>query len=283
MNPDIETILARSSVRSYDGTALKAEDAAFLTKAFEQNSSGPFGGEVRFVLAGAGIQGSPAIGRLGTYGVIRGAPAYILGVVKRGPFAFEDYGYCLHGVVLAATASGLGTCWLGGIFGRSAVRKALSASADEIVPAVSPVGYPSVRRGVIDSVIRGSAGSSSRRPWEELFFSGDFSSPLARDDGPWSTVLECVRRAPSASNKQPWRIVRTRQSDRPVHHLFLREDKAYNHLLGEIRLQNIDMGIAMRQFETAARLLGLSGGWTRLEKDPLSPETPLSYIASFSV
>jgi len=281
MKLTIQTILSRSSVRSFDEKPLSSADTASLREAFTACSEGPFGNKARFVLVGPGIDGASGTVRLGTYGVIRKAPAYILGVIARGPFAFEDYGYCLHGVVLTATALGRGTCWLGGIFDRAAAVKAVQAAPNEIAPAMTPVGRPAARRGLVDSIIRGSAGASKRKPWEELFFSDDFSSPLARENDPWSTVLECVRRGPSASNKQPWRIIRTRDGEAPVFHLYLREDKAYNHMVGEIRLQNIDMGIAMRQFETAAQTLGLSGKGVRLEKDPFPVEEPFSYIASF--
>jgi nitroreductase len=40
--------------------------------------------------------------------MIRGAPAYIVGALRRSPYAMEDYGYCLQGIILAATALGLG-------------------------------------------------------------------------------------------------------------------------------------------------------------------------------
>lgn len=281
MNYSIGIILKRSSFRTFDGEPLTMEETAAIEQAFRDCSTGPFGGRPRFALAGPAAGGLPATGSVGTYGVIQSAPAYMLGAIARGPFAFEDFGYCMEGVVLAAAGMGLGTCWLGGVFDRGAAARALNATPDEVIPAMSPVGHPKDRRGLVDSVIRASAASSSRKPWDRLFFSGSFDTPLEEGADPWSTVLECVRHGPSASNKQPWRVVRTDEGGSPRFHLFLFEDKTFNHLLGSVRLQNIDMGIAMRHFEAAARALGLPGSWRRLESDPIAGKPPLVYTASW--
>ncbi len=42
------------------------------------------------------------------------------------------------------------------------------------------------------------------------------------------------------------------------------EDRLYNHSLGEVHLQNLDIGIGMRHFAEAARCLGLPGRWEPL-------------------
>ena len=53
------------------------------------------------------------------------------------------------------------------------------------------------------------AGSDGRLAWERLFFDQAFGTPLTREAaGEYATPLEMVRLGPSASNKQPWRIVR---------------------------------------------------------------------------
>lgn len=280
MDISLEVIQKRTSVRTYDGTPLTPEEMDALRLSFQDCGTGPFGGRVRFMLVGSDVPESAETGRLGTYGVIRRAPSYILGVISEGPFAFEDFGYCMQGIVLAAAALGLGTCWLGGALDRGAAAKALGAGPKEIVPAITPIGRAADRRGFVDAVIRGSAGSSKRKPWGELFFDGSFQTPLAPQEEPWTSVLECVRLGPSASNKQPWRVVREEKGGELRFHLYLQEDAAYNRAMGNIRLQNIDMGIAMRQFEAAARALNLPGTWKRLERDPLAAPTPM-YIASW--
>ena len=69
--------------------------------------------------------------------------------------------------------------------------------------------------------------------------------------------------APSASNKQPWRVVR-RGAD---WHFYLQRTKGYGKgspLFAVLRLadlQRVDLGIALCHFELTARESGLTGGW----------------------
>lgn len=282
MDISLESIRARTSVRSFDSTPLSPADREALLQAFKDCLPGPFGVRPRFVLAETGALGSGS--KIGTYGVIRGAPAYIAGSVKPGPFAFVDFGYCLEGVILAATARGLGTCWLGGFFDRGAAARVLALGPGEVVPAATPVGRPAEgRRTLAERVIRGSAGSSRRKPFETLFFDGSFDRPLSPTDaGPWAEVLECLRIGPSASNKQPWRILRDAAGEATAFHLFLDEDRLYSRAIPGILLQDLDAGIAMRHFEAAARSLGLPGGWSRVDDPPPGQKASYKYISTWT-
>jgi nitroreductase len=92
-----------------------------------------------------------------------------------------------------------------------------------------------------------------------LFFSVDEKTPLTEDAaGAYRNALEAVRLAPSAKNRQPWRIVRDLEGR---YRLYLKEDKFYNRVLGKIKMQHLDMGIAMAHFELAAREQGIDGRW----------------------
>lgn len=184
---------------------------------------------------------------------------------------------------VAATALGLGTCWLGGTFNRAKARLALGLADGEIVPSITPIGRPAARRSIAESLVRAGAGADRRKPWASLFFDGGWTRPLTEAEaGPWDRVLSAVRAGPSASNKQPWRVVRTGVAAAPSFHLYLDEDRAYNSALPGIRIQELDMGIAMRHFEAASRALGLPGSWRRLDAAPLAAEPPLSYVASWT-
>jgi hypothetical protein len=50
-----------------------------------------------------------------------------------------------------------------------------------------------------------------------------------------------------------------------------------------VKLQELDMGIAMRHVEVAASSLGQKGSWTRLKADPLDLEEPMRYISTFAL
>lgn len=104
------------------------------------------------------------------------------------------------------------------------------------------------------------AGSKKRMLWEELFFLGKDGVPLEdKKTAKYEIPLECVRIAPSASNRQPWKIIKDKE--RNNYHFYLKKTKGYDKLFEGVSLQNIDMGIAMCHFELAVQELGLKGYW----------------------
>jgi hypothetical protein len=292
MNFSIESIRERRSVRTYDGATLSPDEERALRASFAEAVPGPFGASPRFVLATRDEveerdPASPtAVGRvrIGTYGMIVGPRAFIAGVVAKGPFACVDFGYCLEGIVLRATELGLGTCWIGGVFGRGAIAKALNAAENEFVPATSPIGRAAKKPSIQERIVAGSARARTRMAPGELFFLAGTDGRLEAlaDAGRWAGILEAVRIGPSASNKQPWRLVLDRRGGGETLHLLMHEDVRYNNMLGDVKLQELDMGIAMRHVEVAAADLGLRGAWKRLPADPVALESPRRYIASFS-
>jgi hypothetical protein len=64
---------------------------------------------------------------------------------------------------------------------------------------------------------------------------------------------------PSASNKQPWRVIR----DDRAFHFFLCRNPGYE--ITGFDLQLNDMGIARCHFELSAHEAGLAGNWQVLE------------------
>ena len=292
MDIGIEAIGTRTSIRTYDGEPLTENDQNEVQKLFLEAVPGPFGGKPRFLLAthseiedeasrATSLKGGL---RIGTYGMIVGAPAFIAGVVSKGPFACVDFGYCLEGIILRATELGLGTCWVGGAFGRTAIARALDARKDEFVPATTPIGHAAGKPTLQDIVVQASARARTRKDSSSLFFEADddgFLAPMT-DAGVWTDVLEAVKNGPSASNKQPWRLVLDRREG-DVLHLVLYEDRPYNNMLGDVKLQELDMGIAMRHVEVAAKAAGLSGHWNRLDPDPIQLERPRKYIVTFAL
>lgn len=273
----IETIQIRRSCRTYRDTPVEPDKLAELKAFLETNTAAPFGSPLRFALLDFNDLEEDELRPLGTYGVIKGATLFIIGAVGKGPKAMEDYGYSLEHAILKATALGLGTCWLGGTFRRSGFAGRVNLSDGELLPAITPVGYPGEARSLTDRFFRFSAGSDRRKEWSELFSDGDPETPLRRESADaYETPLECVRRGPSASNKQPWRVVR----DGSSFHFTLARTPGYDRTIKEIRLQNVDMGIAMCHFELAGRELGLAGSWNG--RDPGVTAGGREYIVSWT-
>lgn len=272
----IQAMERRTSCRTYRPIPLESETVERLTQALPANTTGPFGNRIRFALIHTDRLDPAGLRPPGTYGVIKGARQFLAGAVPDTPRAMEDYGYCMERIILAATALGLGTCWLGGTFHRTRFAGLMHLEAGELLPAVSPVGYASDQRSLRERAMRFGAGSDRRKPWGDLFYEGDSSVPLTKAAaGDYATPLDCVRIAPSAANKQPWRIIR----DRGAYHFYLKRTPGYDRIFAPIRIQNIDMGIAMCHFELSARELGLDGCWTT--EDPGRPSGDLEYRASW--
>jgi len=272
----LNAIRQRISVRSYAEQQLEPEVRRQLEDlCLKYENGGPFGTAVRFRLFDLEPLSSSDLRKMGTYGFIKGARLYILTAVRNEKGAMEDLGYCLENIILEATALGLGTCWLGGTFKRSAFAGQMKLAEDELLPAITPVGYPAVEKPATERMIRFGAGSNRRKPWPELFFKSDGITALSElESGPFREAYEAVRMGPSASNKQPWRLVLDQQG---ATHLYLKENKLYNRMMGKVRIQLVDMGIAMCHFEVAARELNLPGAWHTGQDGP--PIAGLQHIA----
>ncbi|MDD5309196.1 MAG: nitroreductase family protein [Deltaproteobacteria bacterium] len=249
-----DVIRRRCSWRTYDGRPLDDDKRAALAAFMAALGPAPFGSKTRFAL----VDAPPGTEEVkGTYGVVTGAHTFIVGAVQDGSRALEDFGHQMELIVLKATDLKLATCWLGGTLRRDAFGSSIGVHGGEIVPAVSPVGVSATRRALVDSALRLMAASRTRKPWEELFFDGRFGAPLSTEvAGDLATPLEMLRLAPSASNKQPWRVV-VENGDA---HLFLERTKGYAAMVA-VDLQRLDMGIAMCHFALAARSVGLDGAW----------------------
>ena len=133
------------------------------------------------------------------------------------------------------------------------------------------------KKNLLDSTFALIAGSKKRKPWNDLFFLNDFSMSLDKDEASqYSIPLEMVRLAPSASNRQPWRIIK----DANGFHFFLQRTRGYTFLWG-IDLQRVDIGISMCHFELAAKDLGLAGSWKLIDPPKVALPPLTGYVASW--
>jgi nitroreductase len=278
MKPVIDTIQKRYSVRNYNGRRIENEKIHQIREYLDSNKKGPLGSDVRFQIVDGSSYNAHELKKLGTYGLIKGARVFIAGTVNRNKYAMEDFGYCMEKNILMVTDLGIGTCWLGGTLNRSAFAAKLNIADNETIAAVSPIGYAESKNTIKGNIATLIMRSKKRKPVNRIFFNDNINNPLNLEEcGDFATVLECVRRAPSAGNMQPWRVIKENHR----FHFFLHEKVGYNnHRRYEgVRLQNIDMGIAMAHFDLAASELGLSGKLQIV--DPTLENGNLQYIASW--
>jgi hypothetical protein len=265
--PVLSLIRQRFSCRNYLEKPIAVETQQALTAFLGELDKGPLGTKVRLRLIAASEENRKDLKGLGTYGFIRGATGFLLGAVQTAEKDLEDYGYLMEAAILRATDLNLGTCWLGGTFTKSSFSHKIDLQKGEVMPAVVSVGLKAGGDTLSQSLIRRSADATHRKPWENLFFRSDFGTVLTRAEaGAFAEVLEMVRIAPSASNKQPWRIVK----DETAWHFYLQRTPGYNislpfRLLGLADIQRVDTGIAMCHFQLSAAELGLPGSWRTAE------------------
>lgn len=271
-----QLIRKRHSCRTYADKSVEEKILQELECLVAAEHSGPFGNRPKFHLINLDMSSPEERKDISTYGIIRNTRLFLAGSIKKEDKALMDYGYCMENIILQATALELGTCWIAGTFNSEGFAKAIQLRENEIIPAISPIGYPADSKSFVEKMFRFAAGSERRKPWTDLFFAGNFATPLnPKQAGIYFEALENVRLAPSASNLQPWRIL---QDDTGNLHFYLERSFGGYKLRG-FPIQDIDMGIAMNHFELTAREIGISGRWEI--KDNAPAMSPLIYVVSW--
>ncbi len=263
----IEAMRMRRSVRTFKDNSI-SEAVMNELKKFVAQLENPFGIEVdiKFLNVEEHKLSSP---------VIVGAKAYAAGKIKQLPMAEVAFGYSFEKLLIYGITKGLGTVWLAGTIDRKAFEAAMDLGEDEIMPAVSPLGYEADKMSMREKLMRKSIKADERLDFEKLFFAGDFEHPLSKNmAGALELPFEMVRLAPSAVNKQPWRVV-VDDKEKKVH-FFLLESKGYG------KVQRLDLGIALYHFEAAAEEERIKGRFT-LSEPNIELEKNMHYIATFEM
>jgi nitroreductase len=276
-------IRQRFSCRNYLDLPIEAEKQEKLLDFINGLPPGPFGSHPRFKLVAATKEDNIALKGLGTYGFIRNPDGFIIGAAVPHEKYLEDFGFLMESIILFATRLSLGTCWLGGSFTRSSFAEKISLQEDEQIPAAVSIGEFVDNDKNRSGLIRRFARGDRRLPWGRLFFDKGFDHPLDKPgEDSNSTALEMVRLAPSASNKQPWRVVR----EGSAFHFYLQRTPGYTDsllkkALGIVDLQRVDMGIALCHFDLSMNELGIKGDWVVEEPSNKKLNELTEYITSW--
>ncbi len=137
----LEAIRKRRSVRTFDEKPLSNEDAEKILS-FAEKVENPYDLPIFWKILDGKKHGlnSP---------VIVGTDTYIAGKMRPLSYAEEAFGYVFEKIVLYAETLGIGTTWIGGTMNRSAFEKAMELSQDEVLPCVSPLGYPAKKMSML--------------------------------------------------------------------------------------------------------------------------------------
>jgi len=250
--PIEEAVQKRYSVRNYSKQEVATETKKAIDT-FVESLDNPFQKKVNFHFLESNEAQNQQ--KLGTYGVIMGADKYIGTTIQLEPLALEALGYELEAVILYLANLGIGTCWLGGTFNRKEFANAMKIGEEEIFPIITPYGYPAPKKHIKETMMRKMIQADQRKEWNLLFFNHDFQTPLTKEEAKdLEFPLEMVRLGPSASNKQPWRILVTKDAC----HFYEYKEPKYSDRF-DYDIQRIDMGIAAAHFDFSVKEKGMKG------------------------
>ena len=271
--PIVKTIKKRTSIRTYDERKLTDFDKEKLIKFFNELSN-PFGEKIKIYLTEKMVDGNGK--KLGTYGVVKGANSFLGASVASTEFGLEALGYEFENLILYATHIGLGTVWLGATFSRNSFATAMGVNDTELFPVISAVGYPAGKKNLKDLVMRKVMKSDKRKSWDKLFFNNNFSTPLIeKEAGFYKIPLKMLRLAPSATNAQPWGILKVDN----VIHFYMSHNINANE--SEKMIKRVDLGIGISHFHQTALEYGLVGSFQKCSQESIEIPENMKYVISW--
>ena len=244
----LEAARDRRSRRSFDGSAVSEADLDALADACERLKPAA---DARVVLARSAPE-ALFRGIVGSYGRVTGASSALLFVgAADSAAALAAVGYTGEALVLEATALGLGTCWIGGMFDGGLARSTAGIDGGEKVYAITPLGTPMQTITTTERLVYGMRKPKPRKPVATIA-----PGMQEREWPSWARPgVEAARIAPSAHNRQPWRF---RAEGGAIVVSFDGPDTP-------IVSKRVDCGIAMLHFELAVRAAGASGSWALVD------------------
>ena len=257
----IEAMKERRSVRTFNGQSLTREQKDALQQAINDSFS-PFGGKLTIRLKDFDLKGGY---KPSTYGTIKGAETFFLLGIGDDEASALTAGFQFEQVVLKAWELGLGTCWIAATFKGSDFEKDQIWPEGEELKIISPVGIPA-KPSVREKLTRLAVGSKNRKPFDELFFFGNFETPVPADNR-FREALEMVRLAPSSTNSQPWRAL---VDGNRVHFYYAPKSKA----------SVLDTGIGICHFYETEKFHDQTGSFAKDADAPVAPGN-LRYLITY--
>ncbi len=247
-------IEARHSVRTFSGEEI-APKALQAFRTFLAGRETPFGGDAQLHLVDLHEAGENSA-KL-THGVIKNARYFLAASVA----ADADFALCQVGFLLE----------------RAILDELVQLPEGRILPAIAPIGIAAEAESFQGKLASKLSKGGRRRELEDICFDGELGSPLNYFKvGGYYPALEAVRLAPSARNRQPWRIV---FRDGVFH--FYKAEVSAGMFAPRFDMTEIDMGIAMCHFHYAAENEGFVGKF-RVKDPGLAPgEERADYVASW--
>jgi len=280
----LETVKRRRSTRTFIDTPLRQEDIDKIKAYLETDIllEGPFGRSFRIEFLQTGAMNENA--KIGTYGYLKNPQGFLVGMAENNKMTLFEIAYTFEGLVLYLTSEGIGTCWLGGIFNQDDVRASTYVSDDEIVPAITPLGYKSEKKHFMGKVAKFVLKPHKRRPVDEIAWVGNFDHPFTDESHHLYQAIYYGTLAPNAQNKQSWRILVSNEGNKV--HFFVKfklKKQVHDNFRGyACPPEYLDIGIFYKHFETCLKAKGIHGKLSQSEPKVSLPEEGMEYIITWN-
>lgn len=273
----IQVIKHRHSVRTFEKQEISVEDQKTIRKLIGEieKEPGPFGHSIKLYFLLNKDAHSPEAKKVGMYGYVKHVPGFVTGSTKKSFEGLVDFGYVFEKLILELSKRGFGTVWLSGDFENEDLEN--FARKGDVVPVMAPVGYPAYKRSLRERFLRMKQEASDRKSFDELFFDQSFDTPLAKENRShrFYNILELVQLAPSALNKQPWRVL----VKEDALHLYLERTENFPEQPNDVEVVN--MGIALRHMAIGLEAESYTYDIKRLDDAPRHES--YEYIATVNI
>lgn len=274
-----DTILSRTSVRRYESRVLESsllERMDYMISQVDGLGSRNIFHCPRFKYEKQG----KAASALGPFGRIFSTPYFFAPCIEGDPSALVDLGFRSQQIVLELWEQGIGSCYIGCTHQQQRVIGLLGLPGQVRIVSFIVFGVPADNQSkyLYQKISQTFANSRSRTDLDELFTS-QFELKALRKSEVMMKIIEAGRRAPSATNAQPWRfeindkyfiILAKRQGIGKIYDL----DQTYAlH----------DCGICMSNMSQAAQSLGSPIMWEPLPPEEAGRQNGLLAVARFKI
>lgn len=257
----IEAMKERRSVRTFDNVPL-TPDTLHLLQQYIDHVDDPFGGNFIIHLKKFDIENGF---KPSTYGMIKGAREFFTIAMADDDKSALAVGFCFEQIVLKAWQLGLGTCWIAATFKGTCFDSASPLPDGLRLRIVCPVGV-TASKSLIEKISRFAVKSDRRKPFDKLFFDGNFTQSLSPDSR-FGESLEMMRLAPSSTNSQPWRAI-------------VDGDEVHFYYVPKSQLSILDCGIGLCHFAESEKNAGHQVQFYHSTTPPAAPKN-LRYLLSY--
>jgi nitroreductase len=277
-----EALLARRSVRRYEKRSVSPAVLDAIRDCGPDIEPLEPGLGFRYSIVDA-TAGADITAAMGAYGRIISAPHVLVATIEDDLHALVDFGFRVEQIVIRLTRLGLGSCWVGALPREARAAERFNVPPGWRIPAVVAFGYPATGiGGAVNSLIHIGVGAQRPLDFAKFVSSGKYGQPAALSEVE-TNLLDALRRAPSAGNTRPWRVILKDSR------LFYCVDAAAGfYRTYKVDYPLVDAGIGMANTTLALNACRQARSWTLLADDhclrtELALPDNLRLIASISL